>query len=79
MVLHCNLSTGEVGAGGSGVQDHSQLQGEFEASLGYINKMKWEEEACVCVCVCSLTTYDGREKRHRMVKVRSRNPRLLLE
>lgn len=27
---------------------HSQLPGELEASLGYINKM---EKACVCVCV----------------------------
>lgn len=63
MVLHCNLSTGEVGAGGSGVQDHSQLQGEFEASLGYINKMKWEEEACVCVCVCVALPHMMAERR----------------
>lgn len=44
MVAHyCNLSAQKVEAVGLGVQDHPQLQGEFEVSLGYmrfyLNKM----------------------------------------
>lgn len=41
VILHRNPSRWEVDAGGSAVQGHSHLPGEFEASLGYINKMKW--------------------------------------
>lgn len=70
MGLHCSPST--VGAGGSGVQGHSQLQGEFEASLGYINKMKWEEEACAHVC--GLTTYDGQREVARNGKGKQPKP-----
>lgn len=32
----CHPSTGDVDAGGSGVEGHSWLHNELEASLGYI-------------------------------------------
>lgn len=68
VVVHaCKLSTGEVEAGGSEVQDHSPLHRDDEASLGYMRLFKedqkeffsfpifmrvWYANICMNACVC---------------------------
>lgn len=56
VLFHCNPGTWEVDAAGSGLGGHSRLQGEFEACLGYIDKMKGGS-------VCSLLSMVSREWR----------------